>query len=134
MRGRKTPQTNFISLINIEERIRQAHPILEIKKIVGEIFRRVDDHFDDIYAENGRRSIPPERLLGAKVLMALYTVRSERLQYGLLFQWFLDINPDEPEALFDASTFSKNQERLLAHATADQFFVSVVEVARERGG
>lgn len=138
MRGRKTAQTNFISLINIEERIPQAHPIREVKKMVGEIFRRLDDHFDDIYAENGRRSIPPERLLGAKVLMALYTVRSERqlcerLQYDLLFQWFLDINPDEPDALFDASTFSKNQERLLAHATTDQFFVSVVEVARERG-
>ena len=58
---------------------------------------------------------------------------SERLRYDLLFQWFLDINPDELGALFDASTFSKNQERLLGHATADVFFAQVVELARAGG-
>jgi transposase len=84
----------------------------------------------------GAPRFPPERLLGAKVLMALYSVRSdrqfcERLRYDLLFQWFLDINPDETHALFDASTFSKNQERLIGHATAQVFFAQVVELARE---
>lgn len=137
MRGHKTAQTNFLTLMNIEERIPRTHPIREVKQMVGEVFRRLDDHFEDLYADKGRNSIPPERLLGAKVLMALYTVRSERqfcerLQYDLLFQWFLDINPDEVEALFEASVFSKNQQRLLSHATADVFFAAVVEMARER--
>jgi transposase len=137
MRGRKTAQTNFVTLINIEERIPRTHPIREVKRMIGEVFRRLDSHFEELYADKGRDSVPPERLLGAKVLMALYTVRSERqfcerLQYDLLFQWFLDINPDECDALFDASVFSKNQARLLGHATADVFFAAVVELAQER--
>lgn len=137
MRGRKTAQTNFLALMNIEERIPRTHPIREVKRMIGEVFRRLDDHFDDLYADQGRNSIPPERLLGAKVLMALYSVRSERqfcerLQYDLLFQWFLDINPDEVQALFEASTLSKNQQRLLSQATADIFFAAVVQIAQER--
>jgi transposase len=138
MRGQKAAQTNFIALVNIEDRIPKNHPIREVKRMMMDIFRRLQSHFDDLYSENGRPSIPPERLLGAKVLSALYTIRSdrqfcERLKYDLLFQWFLDINPDELGALFDASSFSKNQQRLLEHATADVFFASVVEMARERG-
>lgn len=137
MRGRKIAQTNFLTLLNIEERIPRTHPIREVKRMIGEVFGRLDDHFEDLYADKGRNSIPPERLLGAKVLMALYSVRSERqfcerLQYDLLFQWFLDINPDEVEALFEASTFSKNQQRLLGQATADIFFAAVVQIAQER--
>ena len=136
MRGRHTSQTSLITLLDVESRIPALHPIREIKKLIGTVFRNLDSHFDDLYAENGRASIPPERLLGAKVLMALYSVRSdrqfcERLRYDLLFQWFLDINPDETQALFDASTFSKNQERLIGNATAQVFFAQVVELARE---
>ena len=137
MRGRKTAQTNFVTLVNIEERIPRTHPIREVKRMIADVFRRLDSHFEALYADKGRDSVPPERLLAAKVLMALYSVRSERqfcerLQYDLLFQWFLDINPDEFDALFDASVFSKNQERLLGHATADVFFAAVVEIALER--
>src|ERR1700744_680900 len=118
MRGKKIAQTNFIALINIEDRIPKNHPIREVKRVTNEIFQSLSDHFEDLYAEAGRPSIPPERLLGGKILSALYSIRSdrqfcERLKYDLLFQWFLDINPDEIEALFDASTFSKNQERLM---------------------
>jgi transposase len=136
MRGRHIAQTSLITLLDVESRIPALHPIREIKKLIGTVFRNLDRHFDDLYAENGRASIPPERLLGAKVLMALYSVRSdrqfcERLRYDLLFQWFLDINPDETQALFDASTFSKNQERLIGNATAQVFFAQVVELARE---
>lgn len=135
MRGRHTAQTSLITLLDVESRIPKTHPIREVKRLVHEVFRQLDSHFDDLYAEQGRASIPPERLLGAKVLMALYTVRSdrqfcERLRYDLLFQWFLDINPDEPEAIFDASTFSKNQARLLGHATTEVFFAQVVALAR----
>ena len=135
MRGRSTAQTSLITLVNVESRIPEGHPIREIKRLVEEVFRELDSYFDDLYAERGRVSIPPERLLGAKVLMALYTVRSdrqfcERLRYDLLFQWFLDINPDEEEAIFDPSSFSKNQERLIAHAASEVFFARVVELAR----
>ena len=135
MRGRKAAQTNFVCLVNVENRIPEKHPIREVKKMLSEVFRRLDPEFEDLYASTGRASIPPERLLGAKVLMALYSVRSdrqfcERLQYDLLFQWFLDLNPDE--ATFDASTFSKNQERLLQHQVSEIFFAAVVEIAREK--
>jgi len=78
MRGRHTAQTSLITLLDIESRIPQSHPIREIKKLTSTVFRNLDSHFDDLYAERGRASIPPERLLGAKVLMALYSVRSDR--------------------------------------------------------
>jgi transposase len=136
MRGRKTAQSNFICLLNVEDRIPQKHPIRKVKELLGRVFERLDPEFNDLYAEVGRPSIPPERLLGSKVLMALYTVRSdtlfcERLKYDLLFQWFLDLNPDE--ASFSPTVFSKNQERLLQHHVSDMFFASVVELAREHG-
>jgi IS5 family transposase len=84
----------------------------------------------------GRPSIPPERLLKAKLLQALYTIRSENLlveslQYNLLFRWFLDLNMTD--AVWDNSTFSKNQQRLLEHRAADLFFSCVVGLAREHG-
>ncbi len=136
MRGRKAAQTNFICLLNVEDRIPKGHPIRVVKRMIGEVFAKLDPEFDDLYADVGRASIPPERLLASKVLMALYSVRSERmlcerLKYDLLFQWFLDLNPDESS--FDATVFSKNQERLLKHHAADMFFATVVELAREYG-
>jgi transposase len=136
MRGNKTAQTNFICLLNVEERIPAGHPIREVKRLIEEVFNGLGACFEEMYAQVGRPSIPPERLLAAKVLMALYSVRSERmfcerLRYDLLFQWFLDLNPDQ--VTFEASTFSKNQERLLKHHAADLFFASVVELAREQG-
>jgi transposase len=87
-----------------------------------------------MYSEVGRPSTPPERLLKASLLMALYTVRSERLfceqlDYNLLFRWFLDLNWDEPA--FDHSTFSRNRMRLLEHDVAGEFFRTVVSEARE---
>src|SRR5271157_4951282 len=87
-----------------------------------------------MYSEVGRPSIPPERLLKASLLMALYTVRSERmfceqLDYNLLFRWFLDLNWDEPA--FDHSTFSRNRTRLLKHDVAGEFFRTVVSEAHE---
>jgi transposase len=111
------------------------HPIRAIKGILGVVLRQMDGHFEEIYAADGRPSIPPERLLLAKVLMALYTIRSERqfcerLQYDLLFRWFLDLNPDEP--VFDHSTFSQNQARLLQHKVADLFFAEVVWFAKAK--
>ena len=89
-----------------------------------------------MYARGGRKSIPPEHLLKASLLIALYSIRSERqfcerLQYDLLFKWFLDLNIEERP--FDASTFSKNRERLLRHDVAAAFFDAVLDAARQRG-
>jgi transposase len=88
-----------------------------------------------MYAAGGRRSVPPETLLKATVLMALYSIRSERafcerLNYDLLFKWFLDLRIDQ--AAFDATTFTKNRARLLRHEVADEFFAAVVRQAKLR--
>ena len=90
--------------------------------------------FEQMYSEVGRPSIPPERLLKASLLMALYTVRSERmfceqLDYNLLFRWFLDLNWDEPGST--TRRFSRNRGRLLEHEVAGEFFRTVVAEARE---
>ena len=111
------------------------HPIRRIKPIVESALVRLSPLFNEMYAERGRPSIPPEHLLKASLLIALYSIRSERqfcerLRYELLFKWFLDLNvSDEP---FDASTFSKNRERLLAHDVSGAFFAEVVAEARRR--
>src|SRR5690348_4963847 len=86
-------------------------------------------------SEIGRPSIRPERLMGARLLAALFSVPSdrafcERLRYDLLFQWILDLELEEEP--FEASTFSENQQRLLAHQVADEFFTEVDDVLRER--
>jgi len=136
MRGEKQSQVSVTCLINVETMIPADHPIRTIKRLLNEVLGEMDAHFEEMYAVNGRPSIPPERLLLAKVLMALYSIRSERqfcerLQYDLLFRWFLDLNPDE--ATFDHSTFSQNQSRLLQHKVADLFFAEVVWLAKGRG-
>jgi transposase len=136
MRGQKNPQVSVACLLNVETMIPGNHPIRVIKRMLGEVLREMDARFERMYSAEGRPSIPPERLLLAKVLMALYTIRSERqfcerLQYDLLFRWFLDLNPDE--AVFDHSSFSANQARLLQHEVADLFFRKVVALARAEG-
>src|SRR2546421_5862170 len=88
-----------------------------------------------MYSKVGRPSVPPEQLLKATVLMALYSIRSERalcerLNYDLLFKWFLDL-PIDARA-FDATTFTKNRQRVLEHEIADWFFALVVDQARLR--
>ena len=135
MRGRKQSQISVACLLDVETMIPKDHPIRAIKSILGVVLHEMDAHLEEMYAEVGRPSIPPERLLLSKVLMALYTIRSERqfcerLQYDLLFRWFLDLNPDE--AVFDHSTFSQNQARLLKHKTADLFFAEVVWFAKAK--
>lgn len=139
MRGRNTSQTSLLCLVNIEQRIPKGHPIREVKRMIEDIFKGMDDTFESLYAREGRKSVPPERLLKARVLMALYSVRSERqfcerLRYDLLFQWFLDMNLEESEEQsFDASVFAKNQTRFLEGAVSERFFVQVVELARQQG-
>lgn len=136
MRGYRQNQINFVSLIDVEQLIAAEHPIRAIKRMCDEVLGRMSEHFDQIYAAAGAPSVPPETLLKGKVLQALYTVRSDRqlaarLQTDLMFRWFVDLPLDERP--FDASTYSKNQERLLRHEVADLFFAEVVNLARRHG-
>lgn len=121
--------------LSTEELIPKDHPIRRIRKVVDEVLAELDGEFEAMYPGTGRPSVPPEALLKATVLMALYSIRSERafcerLNYDLLFKWFLDL-PIDAKA-FDATTFTKNRERLLSHEIADRFFAAVVRQARLR--
>ena len=134
MRGYDRPQTTMLTLVNPEQRVPAKHPIRLIKELAEIALKELSPLFEQMYSEVGRPSIPPERLLKASLLMALYRVRSERLfceqlDYNLLFRWFLDLNWDEPS--FDHSTFSRNRGRLLEHDVAGEFFRTVVAAARE---
>jgi transposase len=134
LRGYDRPQSTMLTLVNPEQRVPATHPIRLIKELAEVALKELSPLFEQMYSELGRPSIPPERLLKASLLMALYTVRSERmlceqLDYNLLFRWFLDLNWDEPS--FDHSTFSRNRGRLLEHDVAGEFFRTVVAEARE---
>ena len=134
MRGADTKQSSMLCLMSPESRVPESHPIRAIKQIADEVLDDMSAVFDAMYAQTGRPSVPPERLLKSMVLMALYTIRSERqfceqLDYNLLFRWFLGMSMVEDS--FDASTFSKNRERLMAHEVAQVFFYRVVEKARQ---
>jgi transposase len=118
-----------------DELVPEDHPIRRIKPIVDRALKDMSPVFKRMYADIGRPSIPPEHLLKACLLIALYSIRSERqfcerLKYDLLFKWFLDLNI--MDAAFDASTFSKNKERLLKHQVAHQFLAAVIKTARRR--
>lgn len=128
-RGRESGQRSMLALVDVEERIPANHPLRRIKLIAERVLATMGDTFDGMYAEGGLPSIPPERLLKSGLLMALYSSRSERafceeLNYNLLYRWFLEMDMIEPG--FDASTFSKNRERLLEHDVARIFFDGVV--------
>jgi transposase len=125
----------MLTSVSTEDLIPADHPIRRIRVVVDAVLDELDSVFDEMYASSGRRSVPPEVLLKATVLMAMYSIRSERafcerLNYDLLFKWFLDMRIDEPA--FDASTFSKNRRRLLEHEVADEFFEAVVRLAKLR--
>ena len=125
----------MLSSLSPEDLIPADHPIRRIRKVVDAVLAELDGEFDAMYAASGRPSVPPETLLKATVLMALYSIRSERafcerLNYDLLFKWFLDL-PIDAKA-FDATTFTKNRDRLLDHEIADRFFAAVVGQAKLR--
>lgn len=135
MRGDATHQAEMLVPVTPDNFVPADHPIRLIKAIVDPILRELAPVFAEMYANRGRPSIPPEHLLKALLLKALYTVRSERqlcerLRYDLLFKWFLDLNISDPG--FDATTFCKNRDRLLTHEVASLFFAAVLEEARRR--
>ena len=135
MRGRLDNQVSMLIALTPEQLVPQDHPIRRIKPIVDQALKEMSPTFNRMYADLGRPSIPPEHLLKACLLIALYSIRSERqfcerLKYDLLFKWFLDLNIMDPA--FDASSFSKNKERLLEHQVAHEFLSAVIKDARRR--
>jgi transposase len=133
MRGEERRQRSMLLVVNLEERIPKEHPLRRIKQMAELALKELSPIFDEIYSVLGRPSIPPERLLKASLLMALYTIRSERmfceqLDYNLLFRWFLNMELDEPS--FDHSSFTTNRNRLLEREVAGEFFRQIVAQAQ----
>ena len=117
MRGHVDPQCGLFSYFSVEERIPVDHPLRRVKAQAEAVLGSMSAQFDAMYASGGRPSIAPEKLLKATLLIALCSVRSDRLfcemlDYNMLFRWFLDMGLEE--ASFDHSTFSKNRARLMA--------------------
>jgi transposase len=136
MRGAETGQAVLFSYVSLEERIPADHPLRALKALIEPILAELSPRFDAIYETEGRPSIPPEQLLRALLLQVLYTIRSERqlierLDFDLLFRWFVGLGLDQP--VWHATTFTKNRERLLAGDIAEAFLGGVVRQAQARG-
>ena len=136
MRGTEEKQSSMLALLSPSSVVPDDHPLRRIKERADAALREMSPVFDEMYAAGGRQSVPPEMLLKSQLLIALYSVPSERqlceqLAYNLLFRWFLDM--DMTSAPFDATTFSKNRERLLKHDVCATFFQTVVAQARQEG-
>jgi transposase len=136
MRGQADDQIPLFHVFSVEDRIRADHPLRDIKRRTDRILESMSAQFAAAYSRTGRPSVPPERLLKALLLMALYSVRSERqlcerIDTDLLFRWFLDLHPSEE--VFDATTFTHNRQRLDDHDLTRSFFTAVVNEALTAG-
>jgi transposase len=134
MRGQLDSQSAMFTYFSPESRVPPDHPLRRIKTHADAVLRSMNAEFDRLYSTTGRPSIPPERLLKAGLLIALYSVRSDRmlcemLDYNILFRWFLDMNLDERG--LEQSAFSRLRTRLEGEETAKRFFDAVVRRARE---
>ena len=126
MRGGDVRTGELFSYVDLEARVRKDHPLRAIRQVVNEALVLLEQDFAALYSPIGRPSIAPEKLLRAMLLQAFYSIRSERLlmerlEYDLLFRWFVDIGVDDPA--WDHSVFSKNRDRLLEGDIAAKFLV-----------
>jgi transposase len=122
----------MFSYIALEDRIPSSHPLRAVRQLVDVVLAEMSPEFDGLYAEGGRRSIPPERLLRALLLQVFYSIRSERvlieqLDYNLLFRWFVGLAMDDP--VWNHAVFSKNRDRLLNQEMARSFFARIKQQA-----
>src|SRR5918911_2665238 len=136
MRGQDTSQDSFFSYGSLEQRVPAQHPLRPVRHLVDEALKRLSRQFARLYAPLGRPSIAPEKVLRALLLMVLYSIRSERrlieeLEYNLLYRWFVGLGMND--AVWDATTFSKNRERFIDGEVARRFFNEVVVEAEQRG-
>jgi transposase len=135
MRGDVPRDLRLFSYVDLEKRIPGRHPLRAVRRLAAAALTKLSPRFDEIYSAVGRPSIPPEVLLRALLLQMLYSVRSERmlveqLEYNLLFRWFVGLGIDD--TVFDATSFSKNRERMLGGDIAREFFAVVVQMAESR--
>src|SRR6202790_2196737 len=133
MRGSDSRSGSLFTLVDLEARVRRDHPLRPIRRIADEALGRLTVEFSRLYAGMGRPSIPPEMLLRAMLLQAFYSIRSERqlmerLEFDLLFRWFVGLGVDDPA--WDHSTFSKNRDRLLEGEIAARFLSAVLAQPR----
>ncbi len=136
MRGTDGMQEPLFTMSKLEDFVPADHPLRPIRVLVNEALARLNDLFNEIYADGGRPSIPPEKLMRALLLQVFYSVRSERqvceqLRYNLLFRWFVGLAIDD--AVWDHSVFSKNRDRLLEHSVIEAFFTQIMQLADAKG-
>jgi transposase len=136
MRGDAEEPDAIFSYITPAQRVPQDHPLRAVRKLVDQALEKMSPRFQKLYSRTGRPSIPPERLIRALLLQVLYTIRSERqliehLDYNILFRWFVGLGLDDP--VWDATTFTKNRNRLLEGAVDRVFFEEIVAQAGSLG-
>ena len=136
MRGDDPRHDGMFSDITPEARVRPDHPLRPIRRMTDAALAQLSPRFDRLYSTTGRPSIPPEKLLRALLLQMLYSIRSERLlmeelDYNILYRWFVGLSLDD--AVWDATTFTKNRDRLLDGDVADAFFTEVLAAIKADG-
>jgi transposase len=136
MRGDDPRHESMFSYVTPERRVRADHPLRPIRRMTDAALERLSPRFDRLYSTTGRPSIPPEQLLRALLLQMLYSIRSERLlveelDYSVLYRWFVGLSMDD--AIWDATTFTKNRDRLLEGDIADAFFAEVLAAIKQDG-
>jgi transposase len=136
MRGDHPRHDSMFSYVTPEARVRPDHPLRPIRRMTDAALTRLSSRFDQLYSTIGRPSIPPEQLLRALLLQMLYSIRSERLlmeelDYSVLYRWFVGLSLDD--AVWDATTFTKNRDRLLDGDVADAFFAEVLAAIKQDG-
>lgn len=136
MRGDDPRHDGMFSYITPEARVRPDHPLRPIRRMTDAALAQLSSRFDRLYSTTGRPSIPPEKLLRALLLQMLYSIRSERLlmeelDYNILYRWFVGLSLDD--AVWDATTFTKNRDRLLDGDVADAFFTEVLAAIKADG-
>ena len=133
MRGDDEIYGSLFSYIDLEDRVRAEHPLRPIREIANAALAALSGNFAALYSGMGRPSVPPEKLLRAMLLQAFYSVRSERqlmerIEFDLLFRWFVGIGIDDP--VWDHSSFTKNRDRLLEGEIAAKFLAAVLSQPR----
>jgi len=136
MRGGPEETKQLFSYVDIEDRISDDHPLRAVRNLVAEVLAGLSREFSKLYSHTGRPSIPPEHLLKASLLQAFFTIRSERqlmeqINYNILFRWFVGLSMDDQ--VWDASTFSKNRERLMQADVARNFMVKLLNLPQVKG-
>lgn len=135
MRGSDAMQESLFTVAKLEDFVPSDHPLRPIRSLVNEALAHLNGLFNTIYADTGRASIAPEKLLRAMLIQVFFSVRSERqlveqIHYNLLYRWFIGLAIDDE--VWDHSSFSKNRDRLLEHRVVESFFTEVMSLADKR--